>query len=213
MNEKNQLDNSLILNTIESLKKHFFEVIFCNNKDEALNELQNIIKKDSIIGYGGSKTLEEIGFFEKFTTKDYPNIIDRKNPNNTPEIKRELQNKALTSDFFLCSANAVSQTGELILIDKWGNRNAGMTFGPKKRIFVIGKNKIESDLHKALNRAKNTASVLNNKRFETKNPCTTAGKCMDCNTLERLCSVTTIIHRNQPPKSIMIILINEELGF
>ncbi len=213
MKEKNQINNPIIIKTIESFEKHFFEVVFCNNKKEALIKLESLIKKDSTIGYGGSKTLEEIGFFEKFTTHDYPNLIDRKKPNITAEIKKELQNKALTSDFFLCSANAVSQTGELVLIDKWGNRNAGMTYGPKKRIIVIGKNKIEPDLNSALDRAKNKASVLNNKRFDTKNPCTSTGKCMDCNTPERLCSITTIIHRNQPPKSIMIILINEDLGF
>ena len=92
--------------------------------------------------------------------QNYSKLLDRKNPNITPDKKKELQNKALTSDYFLCSANAVSQTGELILIDKWGNRNAGMTYGPKKRIFIIGKNKIEPDLHKAINRAKNIASVL-----------------------------------------------------
>ena len=213
MEQRNNIDKLLISNTIESLEKHFFEVIYCNNKTEALDKIVNIIHPNSSIGYGGSKTLEEIGFFNKFTIQNYPNLIDRKKPNITPEIKKELQNKALTSDYFLCSANAISQTGELILIDKWGNRNAAMTYGPKKRIFVIGKNKIETDLHKALNRAKNIASVLNNKRFETKNPCTKTGKCMDCENSERLCSITTIIHRCQPPKSIIVILINENLGF
>lgn len=213
MDKKNNIDNLLLSNTIKSLKKHFFEVIYCENKADALEKIIDIININSTIGYGGSKTLEEIGFFDKFTINNYPNLIDRKNPDISPEKKKELQNKALTADYFLCSANAVSQTGELILIDKWGNRNAGMTYGPKNRIFVIGKNKIKPDLHKALDRAKNTASVLNNKRFETKNPCTKTGKCMDCESSERLCSITTIIHRCQPPQSITIILINEELGF
>jgi L-lactate utilization protein LutB len=206
-------NNSIISKTIDSLKKHFFEVKFCENKTEALDIIVNTINTDSTIGYGGSKTLEEIGFFEKFITQNYPNLIDRKNSNITPELKKELQNKALTADYFLCSANAVSQSGELILIDKWGNRNAAMTYGPKKRIFVIGKNKIETNLEKALDRAKNTASVLNNKRFDTKNPCTKSNKCMDCESTERLCSITTIIHRCQPLESILIILVNENLGF
>ena len=213
MDQKNNINNLMISETIKSLEKHFFKVIYCKNKTEALDKIIDIIDVNSTIGYGGSKTLEEIGFFNKFTTKNYPKILDRRNLENTSEMKKELQNKALTSDYFLCSANAVSQTGELILIDKWGNRNAGMTYGPKNRIFVIGKNKIEPDLHKALDRAKNKASVLNNKRFETKNPCTKADKCMDCDSTERLCSITTIIHRCQSPQSIIIILINEDLGF
>jgi len=60
---------------------------------------------------------------------------------------------------------------------------------------------------------KNKAAVLNNIRFNTKNPCVEAGKCCNCKNEESLCSVTTIISKSQPPKSIIVFLINEELGF
>lgn len=196
-----------------SLEKHNFEVINTKNKEEALEKLKEIINKDSIIGFGGSKSLEEIGFFEYFNTSNYPNLIDRNKPDISPEIKNELQKKALTSDFFLSSANGVSRTGELVLIDKWGNRNGAMTFGPKKRIFIIGKNKIKKNLEKAIKRAQDKAGVLNNIRFDTKNPCTKSGKCEDCESTERICCITTIIHRCQPPKSIIVVLVNENLGF
>ncbi len=213
MNENNILSDIIIKKTISSLKNNFFDVLFFNNKTDVLNKLVKIIDKNSSIGYGGSRSLDEIGFFNTFTIKDYPNLLDKKKSNITPDEKLKLQNNALTSDFFLCSANAISQTGELILIDKWGNRNAAITYGPKKRIFIIGKNKIEPDLISAIDRAKNKASVLNNIRFETKNPCTINGKCMDCNSKNRICSITTIIHRCQPPKSILIMLVGENLGF
>ena len=208
-------DNSedIIKNTIKSLEKHNCEVIYTDNKEEALNKLKELIDKKSTIGFGGSKSLEEIGFFEYFNTANYPNLIDRNKPDISPEEKSKLQKKALTADFFLSSANGVSQTGELVLIDKWGNRNGAMTFGPNKRIFVIGKNKIKKNLKKAIKRAQDKAAVLNNIRFNTKNPCTKSGKCKDCNSIERICSVTTIINRCQPPKSILVIIVNENLGF
>ena len=95
----------------------------------------------------------------------------------------------------------------------WGNRCGAMTYGPKKKIFIVGRNKITHDLPSAIQRAKDTASVLNNIRFNGNNPCTVSGKCMDCNSKDRICSVTTIIHRCQPPKSILVMLINEDLGF
>jgi len=213
MNEKSKLNNLILNKTKESLLKNFFEAKIINNKDDIINELHQLINKNDIIGYGGSKSLDEIGFFNHFNKKNYPNLLDRNDPNLTPEEKKELQNKALTADVFLCSANALSQTGELILIDKWGNRNGAMTYGPKKRIFITGVNKIVLTLNEAIERAKNEASVLNNIRFDTKNPCTINGRCMDCNSTSRICSITTIIHRCQPPKSIVILLVDETLGF
>ncbi len=213
MTEKQKLEKIIIDQAVFSLKKNFFDVIYCENKIDTIEELKKIINSKSVIGYGGSKSLEEIGFFEIFKPDSYPNLLDRKNTNLTIEQKKELQDKALTADFFLSSANALSQTGEIVLIDKWGNRSGGMTYGPKKRIFIIGKNKIEPDLNYALLRAQNKASIMNNLRFGTKNPCTKSGECSDCENVERLCCITTIIHRCQPPKSILVIIVNEDLGF
>ena len=213
MQEQKDLDKIIIDKTINSLKKNHFEVILCSDKKEIIKKLSKIIGKNDIIGYGGSRTLEEIGFFDIFTKTNYPNLLDRKKPDITPEEKKDVQAKALTSDVFLSSANAISQSGELVLIDKWGNRCAPMTYGPKKRIFIAGKNKITKDLSSAIDRAKNTASVLNNIRFETNNPCTKKGECLDCNSENRLCGVTTILHRSFPERSVLVIIVDENLGF
>jgi hypothetical protein len=183
-----------------------------------------MISKESIIGFGGSKTLIEIGFFDHFTKQKYTNLLDRNDPELSWEERNLIQIKALSSDFFVCSANAVSSDGKLLLIDKMGNRNAAATYGPKKRIFIAGRNKITVDADissqgkntlpvKAFDRAKNKASVLNNMRFDTKNPCTIQGYCSDCTGKNRLCSVTTIIERAFPVGSALVMLINEDLGF
>ncbi|HOJ64331.1 MAG TPA: lactate utilization protein [Spirochaetota bacterium] len=213
MKEKEAYNQILLKKTVENLKKNFFDVYVFNHKEEVIEKLKEIIRKKSIIGYGGSRTLEEIGFFEHFNKNDYPNLLDRRDSSLNFEQRRELQIKSLSSDVFLSSANAISQSGDLVLIDKWGNRNAGLTFGPKKRIVIAGVNKITKDLESAIDRAKNKAAVLNNIRFNTKNPCVEAGKCCNCKNEESLCSVTTIISKSQPPKSIIVFLINEELGF
>ncbi|OHD40294.1 MAG: hypothetical protein A2086_03670 [Spirochaetes bacterium GWD1_27_9] len=212
MTEQETFYNILIQKTIASLTKNFFEVILVNNKEEAMAHLLNLFDKNSVIGTGGSRTLDEIGFFEKITTKDYPNFLDRKK-DLTPEQKSVMQRKALTADFFVSSANGLTKTGELVLLDKWGNRNGAMTYGPIKRVFVIGRNKICPDLQSAIDRTKNKAAVINNIRFDTKTPCTIQGECVDCNSPSRICGVTTIISRCQPPKSILVILVNEDLGF
>lgn len=197
----------------KSLINNFFTVEIVDSKEDALNYLKNAISPKDTIGYGGSRTLEEIGFFKTFTKNNYPNLLDRSASEITPEEKTALQKRALTADIFLASVNGLSITGDLVFIDKWGNRNGGATYGPRKRIFVVGWNKLAENLQEALNRAQNIASVENNIRFATGNPCTQLGKCVDCHTENRICCVTTIISRCQPVGSAVVLLVKEALGF
>lgn len=213
MKEIDTYNEIILRETVKNLERNFFDVYIIDNKTAVIEKLKSIITKNDIIGYGGSRTLEEIDFFQYFNKINYPNLIDTKDPTLKPEERLELRRRACLSDFFLCSANAISQTGELVLIDKWGNRNAALTFGPKNRIVIAGINKITSNLQTAIERAKNKASVLNNIRFNTFNPCVSVGKCCNCDKEERLCSIMTIISKCQPVKSIKIFLVKEELGF
>ncbi len=58
-----------------------------------------------------------------------------------------------TPDIYLCSANGLSENGEIVNIDGTCNRVAGTLFGPKRCIFVCGINKLCPDLESAIDRA------------------------------------------------------------
>ena len=205
--------NILLNIAADKFSKKGFQVEIFDTSADAINWLKNGIKTTDVIGFGGSKTLEQIGFFEVFNKSKYPNFLDRNAANLTYDEKVDIWRKALTADVFLCSANGVSISGELILIDKNGNRNAAATFGPKKRIFVIGWNKLRNNFDNAMEYAKNVAAVQNNLRFQTNNPCTKAGKCLNCNTSESLCFVTTTILNVVPAFPASLLIIKEDLGF
>jgi len=213
MNEKNRLKDLIISKTAQALRKNFFTVHVADSAKDALDYLLKTIPVDSSIGFGGSRTLEEIGFFDEFTKQKYPNLFDRNDKTLSVEQKRLLQLSALGADYFVSSCNAMTKTGELTFIDMWGNRCGGMTYGPKTRIVVASWNKITEDLISALDRQKNTASVLNNIRFDTKNPCTVTGECSDCSSDNRICGITTVLHRSFPKESVHVVIVKEELGF
>jgi L-lactate utilization protein LutB len=212
-NENLKLNEKLLEITKKSLIKNGFEVIEAKNKTVAIEILKEIIRKDSIIGTGGSRTLEEIGFHKIFTTKDYPNFLDRNTPNISFDAQKSIQKRSLTADFFVCSANSITTDGQLILIDYTGNRNAAATYGPEKRIFVLGWNKITTSFENGLKRASNTAAVLNNIRFNMSNPCTTVGYCVNCDSKDKLCRVKTIISKCEPAGSAIVLFVKEDLGF
>jgi L-lactate utilization protein LutB len=212
-NEQIKFNNGLIEKAGKVFEKNGFDVLIADNRNDALEILKKKISIKSSIGTGGSRTLEQIGFFDYFTKERYPDFLDRQTPDQPPEVEREIQRRILTADYFLCSANAVTTEGHLILIDYTGNRNAAATYGPNQRIFVVGQNKITTSLEKGMERASNIAAVLNNIRFNTSNPCVAAGRCVQCERENKLCRITTILSRCQPAGTGTVLLVREDLGF
>ena len=64
-------------------------------------------------------------------------------------------------DVFLTGSNAITECGKLVNLDMIGNRVAGITFGPKNVIIVVGRNKIVEGVKEAMERVKNYAAPLN----------------------------------------------------
>jgi hypothetical protein len=113
----------------------------------------------------------------------------------------------------LCSANAISVTGEIINIDGAGNRIAASMFGPKKVVIISGMNKVSADFDSAMKRAKQVAGPLRAKDFNIKPPCVETGLCSDCHSPQRICNITTIFHRRPMMTDMSVILVKENLGY
>ena len=87
-----------------------------------------------------------------------------------------------------------------------------MIASPKKIIIAVGKNKIVDNLEEAISRIRTHAAPLNAKRLNKKTPCVKTGKCMDCNSPDRICR-TLVITQKPYPDTMYIVLINKELGY
>ena len=179
------------------------------NKEEAKKFIISLIKKDDVITFGGSTSVNQMGILEEL--KSYKNFIDR----NNKDIKSEAELKAFSSDVYLCSANALTKNGDVIAIDGTGNRVAAMIYGPKKVFLVVGRNKVCNSEKDALKRAKNIAAAENSIRFKADNPCCVNDMICNnnCDIDKRLCSYTIIINKCHIKERIHIIFIDEELGF
>jgi len=198
--------------TQQNLIKRQFDCKILESSQEAVKFFLSQIDKTQSVGYGGSRTLEQIKIIEHLRENNY-SLLDRNNPNLNKEEKNEIQKKILTCSVFISSVNGISETGGLINIDLWGNRINPITYGPDKVYIFAGWNKIEDDMEKTLYRVKNIACVQNAIRFRKNTPCTKAGRCSDCSSPDRICGTTTL-HEWCPEKGrINILLIKEDLGF
>ena len=204
--------DKLSTKVVESLKKRYFDAYYCKTKDEALQQILELIPENHVISWGGSETLNEIGIKELIKEKGYE-FIDR-DVGKSPEERTELMRKALLCDTFLTSSNAISEDGQLFNIDGNGNRVAAMIFGPKSVIVVAGMNKIVKNFDDAVQRARTIAAPENTQRFQDlKTPCYITGSCGDCLSTDCICAYLVTTRISRPANKIKVILIGEELGF
>ena len=112
--------------TIKNLKARHFSVQHFASGEEACKYLLGEIK-DTSVGIGGSKTVDQLGLYDK--------LVDNGNEVfwHWREPGLETLDKENAAKVFISSANAIAETGEIINIDGRGNRLAGQVLNPRQR--------------------------------------------------------------------------------
>ncbi|MDD3804061.1 MAG: lactate utilization protein, partial [bacterium] len=130
----------MIEKTLRNLEKHFFDARYFDSIDNLKTEILSLLKEYRSFSFGGSMTLTETGLRD-FIIENGKIHIER-NTSGSEEEKLESERKCLLSDIYFCSANAISADGEIVNIDKRGNRVGALVFGPKKVVVIAGTNKV-----------------------------------------------------------------------
>lgn len=199
----------------ENLSNNNFETHVVENCEEAGELIMKTILpecKPSLVAYGGSMTLKLTGVLDQIKEMDDIRLIVSDDPSISMEEKLERRRQGLLADLYFTGTNALTEDGKLVNLDMIGNRVAALTFGPKKVIVLVGRNKIVSDLPEAMERIKNYAAPTNAMRLDCKTPCAKTSHCTDCSSPGRICNHWTITEKSFPPNRITVILINEDLG-
>lgn len=197
---------------VKALKDHGFDAHFVQTVEEARDLILNMVSAYESFGFGGSHTTRSLGLTQTLKAKG-KTLFDHWEGNLFGEENKKIRLAQGQSDCFICSANAISATGEIVNVDAVGNRTAAMTFGPRKVIVVAGMNKVRPDLPSALERIREVAGPMRAKSLNIDTPCAKTGVCSDCNVPKRICEVTTILHRKPWMTDISVVLINESLGY
>lgn len=208
---------SLILQHVGKnlMKRGFAASIAATLKDAAAHVMNDLLPacKPKTVSFGGSMTVREAGLLETLKARPELEVMDTFDMSIGQPAMFELRRQALLCDLFLCSVNAMTRGGEMLLVDGQGNRTAAVQYGPRKVILLVGRNKIFAGMEAAVEHIKGVAAPANCMRLGKKTPCAKAGYCMDCNSPDRICSVWTTLQRGFPKERIHVVLINEEAGF
>lgn len=209
--------------TLAALAENNMQPYYCATKAEALAQVKALLKPGQSIGLGGSQSLKQTGVLELVARPEY-RLQNRYAPGLTRAQALDVMRQSFLADVFICSANAITQQGELYNVDGNGNRVSAMIFGPKSVIVVAGVNKIVPDLSAAVQRVKAVAAPQNAKRLGCQTPCAKTGQCLalqqgktglcsGCSAPQRICSSYTVLGWQQQKGRIKVILCGEELGY
>ena len=183
--------------TVEALCQRGFEAEFAKSGAEAAELVMKEAEGVESVGWGGSETLREIGVRDAISSGRW-----------------EVRDHRTDADLFLLSANALTADGRIVNIDGRGNRIAASICGPRRVVYVVGRNKIvEGGIDEAIERIKRCACPPNTRRLGKKTPCAATGVCADCDSPDRICKVTAIFDRPPTGTPTKVIVVDEDLGY
>lgn len=197
---------------VDRLKKNGFDAHWVPDLEAARNLILPMLAEGQTFGFGGSETVRRLGLVEHLRAAG-KTIFDHWEKGLTPQQSLSIRRSQLACDCFFCSANAISLTGEIVNVDGAGNRTSAMGFGPGKVFIVAGMNKVTSDLESALRRVREVAGPMRAKSLNMPTPCAETGICNDCHSPQRICRITTILHRQPMLTPTTVVLINQALGY
>ncbi|MCR5195432.1 MAG: lactate utilization protein [Pseudobutyrivibrio sp.] len=209
MNENIAKRNSLLAQkVIAGIDSRNMKGYYANSKEEALKLALDLIPEKSSVTMGGAMSAHEIGLVDALQKGDY-DFIDR----DAYEDKRAAMLKAYDADFFISSANAITEDGVIVNIDGNANRVSAIAQGPKHVIFIVGMNKVCPDVDAAMKRARNVAAPINAQRFGLSTPCAKTGSCMNCKSPDTICCQFLVTRFSRHPGRIHVIMVNDNLGY
>lgn len=215
--------NERIQRVLKALERNNIEAVFLPTAADVVAEVERRIPQDATVAVGGSESLKESGVMALLRSGNY-RFLDRSRDGITPEEAEQVMTASLSADWFLCSANAITEQGELYNVDGRANRVAALTYGPKQVLVVAGINKLVGNLTEAILRVKTIAAPKNTARLSCDTPCFRTGHCVSidqgegetmtagCQSARRICR-QYVVTGGQRERRITVLLCGEELGY
>ncbi len=194
-----------VTKTMSALAAHNFMPQSVETKENALAKIKDLIPAGSSIMNGASRTLEQIGFVDylKAGEHGWNNLHAAILMETDPEKQARLRRESVTSDFYLGSAHAVTETGELFFASNSGSQLPYLAFTSRNIILVVGTHKIVPTLKEANDRLEGHILALEDERMKQVYGYGTAHH------------KTLILHSENPAigRQVHVIFVNEVLGF
>lgn len=153
--------------TVNSLTANNFPTEVVENKQAALEKIKQLIPDGTSVMKGSSVTLTEIGFIDLLISGQHKwdNVHERVLTEKDPEKQALLRKQSVISDYYLGSAHAITETGEIVIASNTGSQLPHLVYTSQNIILVVGQQKIVPTLADAFTRIEQVVVPLEDKRM------------------------------------------------
>jgi L-lactate utilization protein LutC len=175
------------------------------NGKETLEAIKKLIPQGASVMNGASVTLEQIGFVDylKAGEHGWNNLHATILAEQDKEKQAQLRKLSVVSDFYLGSAHALTEGGELVIASNTGSQLPHLVFTSPNLILVVSTKKIVPSLEAGFERLEKHVVPLEDVHMKEKYGSGTKR------------NKTVILHGENPnmKRSVTVLLVNEDLGF
>jgi len=197
-------------NTVSALTNHNFIPVVVESKEEALAKIIELIPNGVSVNNGASLTLEQVGLLEylKKGEHGWNNLHEVILKESDPVKQGLLRKETTTSDYYLGSVHAITETGELVISSATGSQLPGLAYNAQNLVLVVGAQKIVPTLNDAFSRIETHIIPLEDARMKAaygmgtlhaKNPYSSSGTSNDaakgiCDSCKRISRFLISLH-------------------
>ncbi len=205
-----------------ALKANNIEYYYADRKEDVVPMVESLLNVGDVVATGGSITLKQCGVIDLLKSDKYK-YLDREAIDM--DKVDQLYRATFSADAYLCSANAITENGEIYNVDGNSNRVAAIAYGPKSVIMVVGYNKIVQNIDEAVMRVKTLCAPANAQRLTCATYCYETGECMSvqngnakditcgCHSDARICCNYLISAHQRHKGRMKVIIVGESLGY
>lgn len=185
-----------------ALQENGFNVVIVDGLEEAKKTVERLIPEQSEVFTATSVTLKESGLEQSLNNPDlYVSVRDKYMAHyGNPEKAVEMRRIGSASDYAVGSVHALTQEGHVVIASASGSQLPNYVYGASNVIWVVGAQKIVSDLDEAFDRIENHTLPLEDKRALA-----AYGVNSSINKV--------LIYRKEQNKRVTIVLVKEPVGF
>ncbi len=184
-----------------ALEANGFKVKVVDNLDQAKAEVEKLIPSKAEVFTATSVTLDNAGLTEELNSSKYQSVREKFMPlYGDPSKAVEMRRIGSGADYAVGSVHAVTEDGQVVVASASGSQLPNYVYGASNVIWVVGAQKIVSNLDEALERVEDYTFHLENER---------ALKAYGVNSsLNKI-----LIYRKETTSRVTIVLVKEAVGF
>lgn len=185
----------------KALEANGIKVLIAETGEEAKNMVLGLVPQGAEVYSNMSKTLDTLGLSAEFDKSGRYNAVrprvlalDRKTQAD------EIRKLRTIPDYIVGSVHAITEAGEVLTTSGTGSQISSYAYGAGKVIWVVGTQKIVSDLSEGFRRIKEYSHPLEDARMQ------------EAYGVNSSLNKILVLSRDMPGR-ITIVLVKEELGF